>query len=652
MTEIRQGKPTTRDIEALSNFMEWLEDESEDPGAVVLATLRDRFSEIKGWRRVIHGCSTLVETVCDPNLDYIDYKPEIKRCLEPSGAQQDLLKFISDRKTEINQRLAKDLEYSNQGPEELQEKRVNIAHDQGKLFGYASVESWLRSYGMSDSSWRVTAEVILERINLLPRLSPGEAVTPDRFRELITRQLNALEFCRNMIKQMLEKLGVSVNGQEDEVLQNAIEKIEHLRDWKKFAKTFCEKLKVPRTAFAVPSTDAIDDAIARQVSLRNAIAQWAGDCAQHWDSDRIDIAATLTQELLVEIAGNPDATADTINILISEDENLLEYAINVWAHNTYEESWSDDLVAAAEKSVIQLLKKIRDMDVESIGELSFDTPLTDATEPSLKSAIAQWAKDVGWEHADINAAEDHVKLLLTAIAEGRISEDPEEESLADAIAQWGTQQNADWMKDARFEQVVSIVEKVLRQYTIRKLGVYEALIGETGIYRVPHAEEGVSIEQICRLQTWNRFAEHLTASEKVLSLRQPSGNTLVDRAISVLNSYEQRHNQQLSEFQNFQSDVISYLRALALVVESAANGGSHAEKNARFRGVIALLETSIEKVRESRNTFVSSYWWNNPDLFRSDYPVRPLLDKLREQETELKRLKGEQPAQSNLEDIF
>jgi hypothetical protein len=729
--EIKQGKPTTRDIEALGNFLEWLEGEAESPGVVVLETLHDRFAEIPSWRRVVHGCATLVENCCDPALDYIDWKPEIKRALEPSETRQNLEDFISDRVTEINQRLAAEQEWSNQNPEELQEERVKIAHHQGKLFGYASVASWLRAYGMSDSSWRVTAEVILERFNLLPQLSPGESVTPDRFQDLTTFKLSQLikerDVCRSTAQQLIHALKVNINGEPGEVVANAIAKIEQLRDWKQLAKYACKELNVCRTACAVPSTDAIDGAIARQRTLRNAIARWAGECGQHWDSARFDIAETLAQELLVEIAGNPDATADLaaligrtdtlsladaisawcksvneewdstrlniaesltkqlltavaerlelpenpdeMTVAITTNREILKDAIDSWAFYVKGESWSADLLSAADKAVTRLLEKILDMDVESINDLNFDIELVDEIEPSLtsevdlKSAIDTWARielRESWHSRFLGYATKLVVKLLKVIREhnsigpltdlASLCAQTEARSLADAIAQWGTQQNADWMKDARFDQVVSIVEKVLKQYTAGKLGVYQAFIGQTGIYRVPHPEESSELEQICPLQTWSRLAEYVTAGESTLSLRQPSRSTLADRAIAVLQAYKHRHSEQLSEFQSFQSDVISYLRAMVLVVEAAANGGTHAEKNARFRGVISLLETSIDKVHNARSTFVSSHWWSNPDLFRSDYPVRSLIDRIKAQEAELQKLKGEQP-RSAVEDI-
>ena len=34
------------------------------------------------WRRVVLGCSMLIENVCDPDKDYLDYKPELKKLMQ------------------------------------------------------------------------------------------------------------------------------------------------------------------------------------------------------------------------------------------------------------------------------------------------------------------------------------------------------------------------------------------------------------------------------------------------------------------------------------------------------------------------------------------------------------------------------------------
>jgi hypothetical protein len=67
------------------------------------------------------------------------------------------------------------------------------------------------------------------------------------------------------------------------------------------------------------------------------------------------------------------------------------------------------------------------------------------------------------------------------------------------------------------------------------------------------------------------------------------------------------------------------------------NAGTHAEKNARLRGAIELLESAVEKLRHQHlEDLFSIYHW--PDVFRSDYPTRSLMERIHDLERQLKEL--------------
>lgn len=609
MGHIKQGKPSGQDIDAIADFLEWLEAEMEDPETSLLTNIRDRIPSISGWRRVVHGCATLVDNCCDPNLDYLEFKPEIQQCLEPSQAHLDLKKFIADRGFEISQALEQlRLTPVTSDYDAMMRDRA-VVENQAKLAAYSHVLTWLAQHQLADTSdrhWRVTAEATLSQLDLLKDLPSGESVTPDRFRELLSVRLAEQKAqLRNEISD-LDRVFSALEINQSPQIDNAIAQIENLQAWKEVAQYTCHRLLVSYDA--IPSFDAIADAVSihsknrSSVTLREAILNWADAAGECWISTRLDIAESLVKELLTEILENPDATADEVNILIT-GENLLRDSIDIWTHRNLDESWNVELLSIAVKLVNQLLVTVRDRSEELTDEselIPMITPLT--------------------------------------VVEGEIETD--EPSLRSAIVHWGKQQSAAWVKDARLDGVVSTVEKVLKQYTMNKLGVFESLLGQNGIYRVSHPEESAELEQVGRLQDWNRFVEVVEGKEAAFKLPPPLRTTIIDRAIRVMIVQHREHIDQLKAFQNFQSDVIGYLRALALVIESAANGGTHAEKDARFRGVIALLESSIDKVRNSHQSFVGSHWWNTPDLFRSDYPVRPLLDRVHQLENELKKLKG------------
>jgi hypothetical protein len=64
---------------------------------------------------------------------------------------------------------------------------------------------------------------------------------------------------------------------------------------------------------------------------------------------------------------------------------------------------------------------------------------------------------------------------------------------------------------------------------------------------------------------------------------------------------------------------------------------THAEKNARLRGAIELLETAIEKLRyQNLESLFDIYRW--PDLFRSEWPTRRLMERIHDLERQVKDL--------------
>lgn len=92
--------------------------------------------------------------------------------------------------------------------------------------------------------------------------------------------------------------------------------------------------------------------------------------------------------------------------------------------------------------------------------------------------------------------------------------------------------------------------------------------------------------------------------------------------------------------QLFLTDLVVYLRAIALVADMVSHASTHSEKNARLRGLIEQIETAIQKVRESNFRFADDWYWSAPtDAFRSDYPTREYVQQLRDRDAEIKRLK-------------
>jgi hypothetical protein len=111
---------------------------------------------------------------------------------------------------------------------------------------------------------------------------------------------------------------------------------------------------------------------------------------------------------------------------------------------------------------------------------------------------------------------------------------------------------------------------------------------------------------------------------------------ILEQAFRNLQNKEQNS---LLKLKRFQDDILTFLRAIALVADSVGNAATHREKNSRMRGLIGQIESAIQKVRDGYEDLLTRYWYDKPDLFRSDYPVLQYIQKSRQLEEELKALK-------------
>jgi len=102
----------------------------------------------------------------------------------------------------------------------------------------------------------------------------------------------------------------------------------------------------------------------------------------------------------------------------------------------------------------------------------------------------------------------------------------------------------------------------------------------------------------------------------------------------VIRHYQDIATDSLAGSKSFRDDMLTYMRALAMITEMAANAATHAEKNARLRGMIELIESTIQKLRDMEFNFQSCHW-RKPDVFRSDYPVLQYIRRIHELEHQI-----------------
>lgn len=107
------------------------------------------------------------------------------------------------------------------------------------------------------------------------------------------------------------------------------------------------------------------------------------------------------------------------------------------------------------------------------------------------------------------------------------------------------------------------------------------------------------------------------------------------RVDQMIRHYQNIATNQLAGVKATRDDMLVWLRALAMVAEMAGNAGTHAEKNARLRGMVELIEAAIQKLREQEFNFQWSTW-HMPDIFRSDYPVVQYIRRIHELEAQLR----------------
>ena len=88
------------------------------------------------------------------------------------------------------------------------------------------------------------------------------------------------------------------------------------------------------------------------------------------------------------------------------------------------------------------------------------------------------------------------------------------------------------------------------------------------------------------------------------------------------------------------TDLISHLRGMEIVVDMVGNASTHSEKNARLRGLAEVIQTAIKRATEFSYDFSWKHWGNYNDLFKSDFPMRDVMQQLHQKDAEIKRLEA------------
>lgn len=150
------------------------------------------------------------------------------------------------------------------------------------------------------------------------------------------------------------------------------------------------------------------------------------------------------------------------------------------------------------------------------------------------------------------------------------------------------------------------------------------------------------IETMCK-----QFEEQSGRSSGVYYNRRDY--TLPKRVRALVDHYNRTAADAISRTKSIQDEMTTWLGALRIVAEMVGNGGTHAEKNARLRGLTEVIESALSKMQEKR--VQAGYdWYDWSDVFKGDYPVREYIQSIHKLEDEIKQLKKssnghEQPEQ-------
>lgn len=114
-------------------------------------------------------------------------------------------------------------------------------------------------------------------------------------------------------------------------------------------------------------------------------------------------------------------------------------------------------------------------------------------------------------------------------------------------------------------------------------------------------------------------------------------STPVEQLRSILQRYQDIARRHLQGAEDFRDQMLVWLRAMSLTLTMTGNAATHAEKGARLRGTIEIIEKLIRNLQNEKFDFSRTYWhsaWD--DDFRSDYPVRDLLHENHDLKARLK----------------
>lgn len=120
--------------------------------------------------------------------------------------------------------------------------------------------------------------------------------------------------------------------------------------------------------------------------------------------------------------------------------------------------------------------------------------------------------------------------------------------------------------------------------------------------------------------------------------RHYSSYTLLDRLQNHIADEERNAQSAIADKKRLIEDATVYFRSVIMISESIGMASTHAEKSARLRGLIELLNSAISKLRQEQQESLLNNWehfhWGY-----SDYPYKRILENYSDLQRENDRMK-------------
>jgi hypothetical protein len=117
-----------------------------------------------------------------------------------------------------------------------------------------------------------------------------------------------------------------------------------------------------------------------------------------------------------------------------------------------------------------------------------------------------------------------------------------------------------------------------------------------------------------------------------------SCGSLLDQVAHVVETAERGSRTAIADKRKLIEDALVYFRSVILIAESIGMAATHAEKAARLRGLIELLNSAISKLRNDQQEHLLQNW-ESFSWGYSDYPYHRILEKYSELERQNKQMK-------------